>query len=52
MHDLARMCTDIMMGSGGALMMGGMIVFTLAALALVFVGVRWLWRRAHDQPRG
>jgi len=45
MQDIWRSCMDMMMGSGGMLMMAVMILLFLIGLILAFLGLRWLWRR-------
>ena len=44
MGDFWHTCFNLMIGSGGALMMLGMIVFWSGILALVVLGVRWFLR--------
>ncbi len=50
MHEFWRMCSDMMMGSGGVLMMGAMVLFWLAILVFVVLSIRWLWRRLANRP--
>lgn len=50
MGDFWRSCLNLMIGSGGALMMLVMIVFWIGVLALVVLGVRWLLREGSVSP--
>lgn len=57
MEEFWRTCMNMMMGSGGVLMMLVMILFWVGVVALVVLGIRWLWRqeagshtRSADEP--
>lgn len=45
MEEFWRACMNMMMGSGGVLMMLVMILFWVGVIALVVLGIRWLWRQ-------
>lgn len=45
MEEFWRACMNMMMGSGGVLMMLVMILFWLGVAALVVLAIRWLWRQ-------
>jgi putative membrane protein len=45
MGEFWHACLNLMMGSGGALMMLAMILFWIGVVALVVLGARWLLRR-------
>jgi len=52
MEEFWRACMNMMMGSGGVLMMLVMILFWLGVVALVVLAIRWLWRQqAGSDPR-
>lgn len=51
MQEVWQMCSNMMMGWGGMLMMGGMILTSLLVLALAFLGLRWLWQRSSNLSR-
>lgn len=51
MEEFWRACMNMMMGSGGVLMMLFMILFWVGVVVLVVLGIRWLRRRHDDRPR-
>jgi len=51
MEEFWRACMNMMMGSGGVLMMLFMILFWVGVVVLVVLGIRWLWRQQDDRPR-
>lgn len=52
MEEFWRTCMNMMMGSGGVLMMIVMILFWVAVIALIVLGIRWLWRQERaPNPR-
>lgn len=52
MEEFWRACTNMMMGSGGVLMMLVMVLFWVGIIALVVLAIRWLWRQqAGSHPR-
>ncbi len=43
MEEIWRACMDMMMGSGGGFMMVFMLLFWIGVIALIVLGVRWIW---------
>lgn len=53
MEEFWRACMNMMMGSGGVLMMLVMVLFWVGVAALVVLAIRWLWRQQVGRhPRG
>jgi putative membrane protein len=51
MEEIWRACMNMTMGAGGVLMMIAMILFWVGLLALVVLGIRWLWRQQGGTGR-